>query len=337
MAITPQAIKDQEFQAKFRGYDTIEVKAYLELVAEEFFELLEKMRQQEDDIAVLIQEKSLLEELKTNLESDIEAALRTSDGLRKELAGKDDKITELSNEIEELQTAQADVELERKEFEEEVQMAENMASELEERLKESDREKETLRKKIESLQEQSQEIRDDEIDLKRTLGAAQRFADDLRKQAQEEADAMLQESEGKAQELLEKSEEKASTALQMARDEIERLRRGAYDELSRLPEEIERLSAQRNEIREELRAVLAGHLEKLDSFTEVDESVKHYDYDELFQKINIPDEIDERIDELEEINKDASEFEDHVFDEDGEEMEENPPPKEGDVAFLSDN
>lgn len=30
MAITPQAIKDQEFQVKFRGYDTVEVKAYLE-------------------------------------------------------------------------------------------------------------------------------------------------------------------------------------------------------------------------------------------------------------------------------------------------------------------
>jgi DivIVA domain-containing protein len=337
MAITPQAIKDQEFQSKFRGYDTIEVKAYLELVAEEFFELLEKMRQQEDDITVLIQEKNLLEELKANLETDIEAALRTSDGLRAEMAEKDEKFTELSKEIDELQTAHADFELERKEFEEEVQMTENMASEIEERLKESDRDKETLRKKIESLQEQSQETRDDEIDLKRTLGAAQRFADDLRKQAQEEADTMLQESESKAQELLEKSEEKASTALQMARDEIERLRRGAYDELSRLPEEIERLSEQRNEIREDLRAVLASHLEKLDVFTEVDESVKHYDYDELFQKINIPDEIDERIDELEESNKNSAEFEDQVFEEDSEEMEENPPPKEGDVAFLSDN
>jgi hypothetical protein len=69
----------------------------------------------------------------------------------------------------------------------------------------------------------------------------------------------------------------------------------------------------------------------------VDESVKHYDYDELFQKINIPDEIDERIDELEEINKDSAELEDLDFDEDSEEMEENPPPKAGDVAFLSDN
>jgi len=36
MAITPQAIKDQEFRVKFRGYDEIEVKAYLELIAEEF-------------------------------------------------------------------------------------------------------------------------------------------------------------------------------------------------------------------------------------------------------------------------------------------------------------
>ena len=44
MSITPQAIKDQEFQVKFRGYDAIEVKAYLELLAEEFFELHEQIR-----------------------------------------------------------------------------------------------------------------------------------------------------------------------------------------------------------------------------------------------------------------------------------------------------
>ena len=84
MAITPQAIKDQEFQTKFRGFDPIEVKGYLELVAEEFFELLEKVRQQEEEIEVLSQEKGLLEEMNAKLEDDIETALKTTDDVRKE-------------------------------------------------------------------------------------------------------------------------------------------------------------------------------------------------------------------------------------------------------------
>ena len=120
MAITPQAIKDQEFQTKFRGYDPIEVKGYLELVAEEFFELLEKVRQQEEEIEVLSQEKGLLNEMNAKLEDDIETALKTTDDVRKEGEEKDAARAELEKELEELQTAQADLEEEQKELKEKL-------------------------------------------------------------------------------------------------------------------------------------------------------------------------------------------------------------------------
>ncbi len=113
MAITPQAIKDQEFQSKFRGYDTIEVKAYLELVAEEFFELLERVRLQEEEIAELTQEKGLLTEVNERLEADIETATSRTEEVRRELAEKEESMVELTKEIEELQVAQADFEVER--------------------------------------------------------------------------------------------------------------------------------------------------------------------------------------------------------------------------------
>jgi DivIVA domain-containing protein len=51
--LTPQAIKDQDFQIKFRGYDSIEVKAYLELLAEDFFELTEQNRLQAEELESL--------------------------------------------------------------------------------------------------------------------------------------------------------------------------------------------------------------------------------------------------------------------------------------------
>jgi len=353
MAITPQAIKDQEFQVKFRGYDTIEVKAYLDLVAEEFFELLEKVRHQEDEIEELQQQKGLLEELNKNLESDIETALQTTEDIRSECADKDVKTAELNKEIEELQTALADFEEERKDFEEEISAAEGRVSEVEEKLRKSENTIDGLGNKIELLEEQIRELKDEEIDFKRTIGAAQRFADDLRDNARDEAESLKQESEEKAQALLQSSEEKAATALQSARDEIERLRQEAFAELSRLPDEIDQLTQQRNRVRDELRETLTKHMEQLDSFTEADEDVKHYEFDELFQKIDIPENIiaapalapvqsedsDKLLDELSDIDMDLT-FSEELDSEPSDENEDEDLRNkldEGGIAYLSDD
>jgi len=53
MAITPQLIKDQEFQIKFRGCDPLEVRDYLETIADEFFELQEQCKEQFEELELL--------------------------------------------------------------------------------------------------------------------------------------------------------------------------------------------------------------------------------------------------------------------------------------------
>ncbi|THB79280.1 MAG: DivIVA domain-containing protein [Desulfobulbaceae bacterium] len=291
MAITPQAIKDQEFQNKFRGYDPIEVKAYLELVAEEFFELLERIRTLENNAQEMDQQMALLEEMKGNLESDVQGALDSAEALRQECEEKDNANAELTKELEELHVAQADFEQERSEFEDEVSASEARVSEVDEELKKSQAEVEMLKSKISLLEDQNQELKNEEVDFKRTIGAAQKFADELKKNARDEATRLEQESERRAQELLASSEQKANQSLQSARDEIEKHRQEAFAELSRLPEEIENLNHQRKRVRDELRSILTSHLEQLNSFTEVEEHVKHYEYDELFQKIEIPEAV----------------------------------------------
>ncbi|MEE4313042.1 MAG: DivIVA domain-containing protein [Desulfofustis sp.] len=289
MAITPQAIKDQEFQTRFRGYDAVEVKAYLELIAEEFFELLERLRQQEEEIAEIKRQKELAEEVNSRLQSDVDASQRLVEELRGSLAEKETREAERAKEIEEMQTALDDFEAERKEFEEELSEAEARVSDRDELLRESRAEMDNLRNKIAFLDEQNRELKKEEVDFKRTIGVAQRFADDLMEKTKAETEELVRQSEQRAQQTLASSEEKAATALQAARDEIERLRREAYAELSRLPEEIEQLSRQRNRVRDELRSILTGHLEQLESFTVDDEAVARYDYDELFQKIEFPE------------------------------------------------
>lgn len=350
MAITPQAIKDQEFQTKFRGYDTIEVKAYLELVAEEFFELLERVRLQEEEIAELTQKKDLLQEVNERLEADIEAAAARTEELRQELAEKEENIAEQAKEIDELQVAQADFEVERNEFEEEISAAEGRVSDIEEKLRDVRLEADGMRNKIQMLEEQNRELKNGEVDFKRTIGAAQQFADSLKKNAREEAQKLQQESEAKA-----------SSMLQAAREEIEQLRQSAFAELSRLPREIEELSSQKRKVREELRELLAGYLEKVESFAGSDEQVKHYDYDELFQKIEIPDEPaaygvyeeteevaaaleaeeieEEQRDELDDIDMELPLPEDLNLDRNSSDEEEDDlrnKLEEGGIAFLSD-
>ncbi len=291
MAITPQAIKDQEFQSKFRGYDTVEVKAYLELVAEEFFELLEKMRQQEQEIVDLVQAKELGEEIKKRLEDDVEASQRTVEELRKDIAARDEKIAEIQKDQEELQTALDDFEQERTELEEEVSAAEGRVSEIDEKLQESKNACEGLRNRVKMLEEQNHELKTAEVDFKQTIGAAQRFVDDLTTRTQAESDALKAESEAEAAEML-----------HAARVQIENLRLEAYATLSRLPEEIERLSKQRSQIREDLRSILTRHLEEIDSYSDVEVEIKHYDYDELFPG-------DENLVDNEDANEDAIEDE----------------------------
>jgi len=323
MAITPQAIKDQEFQSKFRGYDTVEVKAYLELVAEEFFELLEKMRQQEQDIVELVQEKELAAEVKERLEDDIEASQRTVDELRQNLSGRDEKLEEIQKDMEEMQTALDDFEQERRELEEEVSAAEGRVSEIDEKLQESRGKSEGLRNKIKIVEEQNQELKEAEVDFKRTLGAAQRFADDLTSRTQEEADAIKAESEAKA-----------SEALQAARVEIENLRLEAYASLSRLPEEIERLSTQRKQVHGDLHALLTRHLEEVESYSDVEVEIRQYDYDELFPETGLLADAEESgDDDLDNIDIDLNLGESSSGEqEEGSDGGED----EGDIAFLSD-
>ena len=83
--LTPQAIKDQEFQVKFRGYDSIEVKSYLELLAEDFFELLEQNRVHTEEIESLLAEQELLQVQKEKSENELREGLVSREEIEAEI------------------------------------------------------------------------------------------------------------------------------------------------------------------------------------------------------------------------------------------------------------
>ena len=270
MTITPQLIKDQEFESKFRGFDPIEVKDYLETIADEFFELQEKCKEQEEELNVLREAKESSEEYNSSLETDIEFTRKISEELKDGCTQKEEKVQELTAEVEELQLRIADMEQENAERDEEISAVEAVR-------KDGELEADTLRNKIAILQEQNNELKKEEVDFKSTLATAQRFAEDLKERSQVEAIEIVEE----------------------ARAEIERIRNDAQEELDRLPLEIEALEKKKGMARAEVKALLENYLETIDVFfpedsegttAESDAMRLEDDGGDLFQKIVLDDD-----------------------------------------------
>jgi len=291
MSITPQAIKDQEFLVKFRGYDTIEVKAYLELLAEEFFELHEVRRRQEDEYAELYEE---VQELKRERESLLEQSRQKeehSGNSEVRSLEKDKAIGELQNQVESLEQQVAAAELENNlqqeawerqetELRDEIDQLRNRLDDNQNVATESSGEVEKLRGQIELLEKQITDFKKEEVDFKIALVAAQRFADDVKQKAKEEADQLLEQ----------------------AISEVEAYRREAEEELAHLPVEINALRQKKATVREELKAVLVSYLEQLDlAAAEREGKVEEDDYSDLFQSIPLGEDETEEPEELEDF------------------------------------
>jgi DivIVA domain-containing protein len=284
--LTPQAIKDQEFQVKFRGYDAIEVKAYLELLAEDFFELNEQNRVQTEEIETLQAEREALEREKESLAGEVKLSRENADGIQSEIEKnykhKDQEIDDLRKQLAAAHAMITSLESDNRRQSEkitelEVKLAGGQGATIQEHA-----ENEKLRAKIASLEEQNHELKQQGLDFKTTILAAQKFADNLR-----------QTSEVEAQQLM-----------TQARAEVENFRNEANVELARLPKEIEALNQKKTKVRDELRAMLHSYLEALDVFSTADAPAKEDDLSDLFESIRIPDGESVDPDDIESINMD---------------------------------
>ncbi len=287
MFITPQLIKDQEFQTKFKGFDPIEVRDYLEIIANEFFELQEQNKEQLEELESLREEKESSEEYKNSLETDMEFTRKISEELKDGCAQKEEKVKELTEEIEELKLRIADLKQENAEHDEEISTVLASIEEAEDTVKQIEKEKEALQNKIELLQEQNDELRKDEVSFKSTLSAAQQFAEDLKEKSKVQAEEMIAEANGT----------------------ITKIREDAKEELARLPREIDALKKKKGEVKAELKSTLMNYLETIEVFypDEGSESaVTKEENSELFQKVelNMDGSLKSESDESTEINVD---------------------------------
>ncbi|BHH81735.1 DivIVA domain-containing protein [Desulforhopalus sp. 52FAK] len=269
--LTPQAIKDQEFQIKFRGYDAIEVKAYLELLAEDFFELTEQNRVQVEEIEALQAEQESLVRDKETLAAEMKESQDNADGIQFDI---DEGYKHKDLEIEELKEKLEAAEKKVLELEEEKSAQTAKIEELEEQLtgdtltSEDDKsELERLRARVAVLDEQNKELKQEGVDFKTTILAAQKFADNLRETSEVEATQMMEN----------------------AKLEVERFKAEAEAELAYLPKEIDELQEKKGRVKEDLKNTLLGYLNALDDFPDAAAETKGDDLSDLFESIEIPD------------------------------------------------
>ena len=287
MAITPQAIKDQEFQVKLRGYDTVEVKAYLELIAEEFFELLEQVRQQVDDLDVIVEERDALRGERDRLQNELASIRDSSEEIKSESAQRDSRLVALQDEIAKLKTDIVTLETQNSGKDQDLAAAETRIKKSLDALEVEKERNDKLNRRLQDLEKQNEELRSEELSFKSTLVAAQQFTADLK----------------------EKSEQEAKEIVDKARADADQLRQDTAAELASYPAEIERLKNLRNKVREDLEGLLRSALQKLEVFKETE---GENDFGELYEKTQVegasPNNTEESVDlESLDMNFDLSE------------------------------
>ncbi len=248
MSITPQTIKDQEFQVKFRGYETIEVKAYLELVAEEFFALQENRRIEEEEKQELQAENFQFRQRNQELEREVQEKDDALHVRREAIQNKDEEIAQLTKARDTFEQDIAEVLVGKNKLKEELALLYEKFDKEKKAHVGSVAEIESLRFKITQKENQIKELRQEEVDFKATILSAQKFAKTVKQEAEEEATRLIEK----------------------AKEEEAAFRHEAEQELAELSLEIEKFRALRVKVRHELRDILHSYLKMLDV---VDDSV----------------------------------------------------------------
>jgi DivIVA domain-containing protein len=286
--LTPQAIKDQDFQIKFRGYDAIEVKAFLELLAEDFFELTEQNRIHVEEIESLKTDIESLRREKDTLTAEVRLTKENAEEIQSQIdQGNKHKEKEISEMMALVEGARADLlalEVENRDLQNKIQgLEEKLAGGVGASIQEQ-AENEKFRAKIELLEEQNRELKQQGLDFKTTILAAQKFADSMRQNSEEEAQRIMEKAQA----------------------DVQKFRTEANAELSRLPKEIDKLHQQRIKVREDLRSMLHSYLEALEIFPDQEGGEKEDDLSDLFESILLPDEETSDPDDIGNINMDLS-------------------------------
>lgn len=274
MAITPQSIKDAEFQVKLRGFDKSEVRTYLEYVAEEYLVLLEKLERLERYGQNLDQANKKIKHENKVYKNEIVEAQNEINELKVQYQQEKKRTEKQDQESETTGNTLSQLEKENRILAKKLRLADARIKETKSTLVQEKTKKEKLLQRINFLEKQNKSNRKEEEELRQTLAAAYKFSE----------------------ETIQKSEEQASDIFNRARLEIERLRSEAQEELASYPREIKRMKQEYDKVKEQLRLIVGQYLKGLES-----ESIDEIRVDE-----NEQEDSDQDIDHIEDESEETS-------------------------------
>lgn len=88
MALTALDIKDKTFKLKFRGYDEEEVNEFLDIVVDDYEDLVRRNHEQENRIKDLEDKLAYFDEMKESLSQSVILAQETAEKLKHQLMMK---------------------------------------------------------------------------------------------------------------------------------------------------------------------------------------------------------------------------------------------------------
>ncbi len=311
MKFTPDEIAQKSFPTKFRGVDPVDVKDYLELIARHTFELQEQVKVQAQKITDQDKELELAAGEKKSFDDVIDVFKDNIAKLKTELGEQKGRASRLAGDYDKIKGLAEGLQQERETLKTELSRAQTRLSEVESKGRMSQAALEELRRKLVVLEAEN-------ADLKTASMRHQQVTDEAR---------------NRADELIEKSKEEAARLIAVATEEIEQLRGEAVQEIYQLKDDLETLRAQRSRLRDEMRALLTSHLDRVDEFSAERMQVNRSEHDDLFQKIEFTELAAFEEDEL------RREFaQDSLEEAETEESEESLRSKleDGGISYLSD-
>lgn len=311
MKFTADEIAQKRFPAKFRGVDPVDVKDFLELLARQTFELQEQLKAKSQKVSDQEKELELAAADKKSFEDVIEVYKDNIASLKTELGEHKGRASKLGGDYDQIKGLAERLQQERETLKTELSRAQTRLSEVESKARMSQAALEELRRKIVVLEAEN-------TSLKTESRQHQQAADEARKRTDE---------------LVEKAKAEAARFSAAAKEEIEQLRREAAEDIYQLKDDLEKLQAQRSRLRDEMRALLRSHLDRLDEFSAEHMYVNRSDHDDLFQKIEFTELAAFEEDDLRrEFDQDSQE------EAEAEESEESLRSKleDGGIRYLSD-
>ncbi len=219
----------------------------------------------------LLAEQDSLQREKEALAAELKISQENAEGIEEKIQDsyklKDQEIADLTAQLKSATTWTAALEEENATYQEKMTALEQTLAGDQGASAQGQAEIEKLRGKIELLEEQNRELKQEGVDFKTTILAAQKFADNLRQTSHEDARKIMED----------------------ACAEIEKIRAEAEAELARLPKEIEELKQKKDKVRKDLENTLYAYLESLDAPSETKSGEQEDDLADLFQSIQIPD------------------------------------------------